>query len=263
VVQCCCNDAFTNSTSTRWWVLPIPLPTWHATAQFPLDTVAYEWGPDVFRHTISWLHNRSDGWMDDIFSNDPPGTQTVLYHAIANDNCDDTTASRAYWDLRHETNNYNTTIVKYNTTNDRNSGILNQMTVPQRMHGIVGSRCSGASIAIARLAGLEEIPQVSPVSTSARLSNDDEFPYFSRLAAPDSTRGQVGALVALLNLFGWERVAALPDLAYNCQSPKQTHTHALLDIRANSLHLRSKTPLRNPKFWCRSLVACVVSTPVS
>jgi ABC-type branched-subunit amino acid transport system substrate-binding protein len=163
----------------------------------------------MFRHTISWLNNRSDGWMDDIFSNDPPGTDTVLEYAIANDNCDDTTASRAYWDLRHETNNYNTTIVKYNTTNDRNSGILNQTTGPQRMHGIVGSRCSGASIAIARMAGLEEIPQVSPVSTSARLSNDEEFPYFSRLAAPDSINGQVGALVALLNLFGWERVAIL------------------------------------------------------
>jgi len=76
-------------------------------------------------------------------------------------------------------------------------------------HGIVGARCSGASIQLARIAGLEGVPQLSPASNSARLSDDTEFPFFSRLLAPNDERGEVGALVALLREFGWERIAII------------------------------------------------------
>jgi ABC-type branched-subunit amino acid transport system substrate-binding protein len=105
-----------------------------------------------------------------------------LTYDLADGKCDETSAVRGYWDLR--TNN-----------------------VP--VHGIVGARCSGASVSLARIAGLEQVTQVSPASTSSRLSNKEEFPFFSRMVAPDDSRGEVGALVSTLRWFGWQRVTIL------------------------------------------------------
>ena len=134
------------------------------------DRSEFSWGGIIFPFTIQKIRK------DFGYNN--------LEYVITDSNCDETTAVRAYWELR--------------TMND-----------DRPMHGIVGARCSGASVSIARIAGLEGVNQVSPASTSSRLSDKEEFPFFTRMVAPDDARGEVGALVATLRWFGWERVTIL------------------------------------------------------
>lgn len=123
---------------------------------------------------MSLINDHSDGWFDEVLNDG-----TVLEYEIADSACRATYAARAYWNLR-----------------TRHGG---------KPHGIVGCRCSSASIAVARIAGLEEVPQNSPTSTSARLSNTEEFPSFSRVISADATH----ALISMLRYFGWGRVTIL------------------------------------------------------
>jgi hypothetical protein len=141
------------------------------------DTSTYDWGEELFNFTIQGIQN---GWFDFL----PPMSIPNITYSVDSAMCDETTATRAYWDVR-----------------TRNNG--------RPPHGIVGARCSGASISLARIAGLENVPQISPISTSAKLSDTEEFPFFSRLVAPDDARGEVGALVAMLRSFDWSRVTII------------------------------------------------------
>lgn len=138
----------------------------------------YSWTEEVFNFTMSLINDHDDGWHDDIFDD-----STKIDWVLEDSGCDRTMAARAYWKAR-----------------DKEAGTL---------HGIVGCRCSGASSAVATIASLDEVTQVSPVSTSAKLSDKQEFPYFARLAAPDNEKGEVGAMVAMLRAFGWQRVMVL------------------------------------------------------
>ena len=70
---------------------------------------------------------------------------------------------------------------------------------------MIGCRCSGASIAVARIAGLEQVPQVSMGSTSKKLSDKEEFPFFSRV----TSSLEANALISLLRHFDWDRVTIL------------------------------------------------------
>ena len=142
------------------------------------DTEGFKWGPLVFNATIAMLKNRTDGWWDDIFS-DGAEIESIIMNA----NCTEKTAVDNYWTLRTEWG--------------------------QPLHGIVGGRCSGPSAAVARIAGLENVPQVSMSASSSRLSIANDYPSFFRLVAPDDDRGQVGALVTLLRSFGWDRVLVI------------------------------------------------------
>ena len=128
----------------------------------------------IFRFTVSLINDHQNGWHDDVL-----GDGTVLESAIANSACDDTTAARAYWDLR--------------TQNDGPP------------HGVVGPRCSGSCIAVAQIAGLEQVTQVSPSSTSSKLSDKTKYPFFSRVVSAEETKG----LVSMLRSFGWNRVTVL------------------------------------------------------
>ena len=60
-------------------------------------------------------------------------------------------------------------------------------------------------MAVARIAGLEHVPQISASSTSPKLSNTDDFPYFFRTVAPDGPAGTLGALIQLFREFDWVR----------------------------------------------------------
>jgi hypothetical protein len=80
------------------------------------DTESYYWGPEIFNFTVSLINNHTNGWNDEIFDD-----ETFLKWRVANTACDASVAARAYWGLRTE-----------------NGGVP--------MHGIVGARCSGASI---------------------------------------------------------------------------------------------------------------------
>lgn len=51
--------------------------------------------------------------------------------------------------------------------------------------GVVGAQRSASSLQAAILFGLYAIPQVSYLSTSDELSNDDRYPYFLRTVPPD------------------------------------------------------------------------------
>eukprot|EP00980_Cylindrotheca_fusiformis_P028940 scaffold22680_cov107-Cylindrotheca_fusiformis.AAC.9 len=134
------------------------------------DSTAFWWGGMIFNFAVERLE------QEEAYSD--------LNFVLVDSACDETTAVRAYWDLRTQ-----------------NNGIP--------VHGIVGARCSGASVSLARIAGLEEVNQVSPSATSSRLTDKEEFPFFSRLVAPDDATGEVGALVASLQWFGWDRVSIL------------------------------------------------------
>ena len=121
-----------------------------------VDTTAYDWAEDVFDVTVQLLNQGAWGVV--------PPNMTISY-SLENGNCDPTTAAQAWWKLRTENGN-------------------------QPLDGIVGARCSGASVTLARLSGLEHVPHISPMSNSARLSDTQEFPYFSRLVAPNNEKGE-------------------------------------------------------------------------
>jgi ABC-type branched-subunit amino acid transport system substrate-binding protein len=141
------------------------------------DTTNFDWGEELFEYTIEGIRK---GWFNDFWALQEPN----LRYAVADADCDETAAARSYWELRQQ-------------NNDRPP------------HGIVGARCSGASKSLARIAGLEGVPQISPASTSSKLSDKDEFPYVSRLVAPDDARGEVGALAAMMRALGWDHVTIL------------------------------------------------------
>ena len=135
-----------------------------------------DWPEHLIQFTIHLINNKTDGWYDDVLPD------AVLDYSMSDSACDPAVATRAY---------------------------LNMTRSGNAPHAIFGCRCSGASVAVARLAGVEDIPMLSPASTTVKLSNKDEFPTFSRLAAPDNDRGQVGALVSLLRSFGWDRISLI------------------------------------------------------
>mmetsp|Transcript_48702 Transcript_48702/g.72299 ORF Transcript_48702/g.72299 Transcript_48702/m.72299 type:complete len:894 (-) Transcript_48702:279-2960(-) len=141
-----------------------------------------EW-EEHFNFAVSMINDHTDGWYDDIL------LDTDLETVVVNSDCNPKVAVSSYWDLKNQRG--------------------------RALHGVVGCRCSGASIAVARIAGLENVPQVSMSSSSARLSDVDEFSSFFRMVAPDDSRGQVGGLVALLRSFGWDRVSVImTDMQY-------------------------------------------------
>ena len=121
-----------------------------------IDTTTYTWAPDIFHVTVSLLNQGEWNVL-------PPDTR--IEYQLGNSNCDETTAVRTYWNLR-------------------------TMNGGKPMHGVVGARCSGASVSLARISGLEGVPHLSPASNSARLSDEEEFPFFSRLVAPNDENGE-------------------------------------------------------------------------
>jgi hypothetical protein len=104
------------------------------------DQVSYDWVAFIFNTTISLINNQTDGWHDNIFADED--NHTIFVPSLRNEGlCNETLALKAYWDIRKQ-----------------NGGVP--------VHGLVGCRCSGSSIAVACIAGLEEVPQISPSSTS-------------------------------------------------------------------------------------------------
>ena len=131
------------------------------------DLTTYDWGFDVFEVTVQLIN---EGLWDIL----PPGTRLV--YDLEDAKCDETTAARAYWDLR--TDNYG-----------------------EFLHGIIGCRCSGPTTSLARISGLEGVPQVSFASNAASLSDSMEFPFFSRLVAPNNDDGEGTCIIIILFAF--------------------------------------------------------------
>ena len=125
------------------------------------DTTTYDWGPDLVNVTVDLINQ---GWWGAL-----SGPSEFLRYELANAKCDATTAVRAYWELRTQNGN-------------------------KPMDGILACRCSGASISVARTSGLEGVPQISAASNDASLSNNEEFPFFSRVISPNNEKGTVRLL---------------------------------------------------------------------
>ncbi|XP_068173136.1 extracellular calcium-sensing receptor-like [Antennarius striatus] len=73
--------------------------------------------------------------------------------------------------------------------------------------GVIGESSSSTSIAISRVIGAFNIPQVSHFSTCACLSDKQQFPTFFRTIPSD--RLQADALVKLVKYFGWTWIGAV------------------------------------------------------
>ena len=79
--------------------------------------------------------------------------------------------------------------------------------------GVVGAASSSVSIAVANLLRLFRIPQISPASTAAILSDKSRFDYFFRTIPPDSL--QARAMSQIIHYFNWTYVIAMhSDDAY-------------------------------------------------
>eukprot|EP00579_Thalassiosira_antarctica_P016237 CAMPEP_0201944724 /NCGR_PEP_ID=MMETSP0903-20130614/53539_1 /ASSEMBLY_ACC=CAM_ASM_000552 /TAXON_ID=420261 /ORGANISM="Thalassiosira antarctica, Strain CCMP982" /LENGTH=763 /DNA_ID=CAMNT_0048487777 /DNA_START=171 /DNA_END=2460 /DNA_ORIENTATION=- len=141
------------------------------------DTENWDWGEELFDYTMSMINDSNDGWQDDIL-----GNGTYLEWDVKNSACDGITALRAYWADRTDNND-----------------------VPP--HGLLGCRCSAASISSANLAGLDGVTQVSPASTAKELSDKSEYPFFARTVA--SNQFSAKAIVATFRGFSWDRVSIL------------------------------------------------------
>lgn len=156
-----------------------------------LDTTSFEWAPTIFDVTVELLNDANNGFFDYLRDQGTLRDNYVHYDLgpisfqLVNSECDEFEALSAYFELA------------------------------QPVHGVIGARCSGASKQLAWMGAIDNVPQISMSSTSAKLSDKSEFPYFSRVVAPDDERGQVGAMIALLNLLGWDRISVInTDTAY-------------------------------------------------
>ncbi|KAG7355278.1 receptor family ligand binding protein [Nitzschia inconspicua] len=151
-----------------------------------LDLIEFDWSMDIFQVTVN-LYNQG-------FFLDNDGSsinKRILTYSLDNSKCDETEAIRAYWRLRTKNGN-----------------------VPP--DGIVGARCSGPTQELANLLGVEGIPQLSPSATSGRLSDNERYPEFSRVVAPQNEHGEALAMRALLRSFGWSEIAILTtDKSYS------------------------------------------------
>ena len=142
------------------------------------DTDNFGWGESLFHHVVDMINDRTDGWYDHLFSDGA----TIMAN-VSNSMCDPDIAARKYWDLK--------------------------TSWGSPLHGVVGCRCSGASMSVARIAGLENVPQVSMSSSSSKLSNTENFPSFFQTVAPADHRGDAGALAAMFRSFCWDRVSVI------------------------------------------------------
>eukprot|EP00163_Fabomonas_tropica_P014677 TRINITY_DN2669_c0_g1_i1.p1 TRINITY_DN2669_c0_g1~~TRINITY_DN2669_c0_g1_i1.p1 ORF type:complete len:1253 (+),score=231.12 TRINITY_DN2669_c0_g1_i1:224-3982(+) len=75
--------------------------------------------------------------------------------------------------------------------------------------GLIGAASSAVSASISYLASALKIPQISYSSTSASLSNKNEFPYFLRTVPPDSLQAE--GLIAFIKHMGWKKTSVLGE----------------------------------------------------
>lgn len=77
----------------------------------------------------------------------------------------------------------------------------------QPVAGVIGAASSSASVMVANILRLFQIPQVSYASTSTELSDKDRFGFFSRVVPADSFQAQ--AMVDIILQLGWTYVSTV------------------------------------------------------
>jgi branched-chain amino acid transport system substrate-binding protein len=75
----------------------------------------------------------------------------------------------------------------------------NKVITQDKVHYIIGEVCSSASIPVSRIADKAKVIQISPTSTSAKLTVDDNgatLGYIFRACFIDPNQGKIGAMFA-------------------------------------------------------------------
>lgn len=115
------------------------------------------WTKHHFELAVDMLNDKTDGFHDDLFTNaDGTSDGTTIRTEYAYSGCDEALGAGAYWGVRESADG------------------------GRPVHGVIGARCSGPSKAIARIAQLEGVPQVSMSATSPQLSEVDDFRAHTR-----------------------------------------------------------------------------------
>ncbi|XP_053319881.1 extracellular calcium-sensing receptor-like [Spea bombifrons] len=92
--------------------------------------------------------------------------------------------------------------------------------------GVIGDSSSANSLALARLLGLYNYPQISYFSTSSILSDRTQFPSFFRTVPSDTFQSQ--GLAQLVSYFGWTWVGLLAENTdYGLDGIRATKTEIL------------------------------------
>jgi ABC-type branched-subunit amino acid transport system substrate-binding protein len=133
----------------------------------------YTLSKEIFECTISLINDHSDGWYDDLLKD------VNISYRIEDANCNESATIHSYENIR------------------------------DIIDVVIGPMCSASAMASGWLTTEDKKVQVSQAASSVRLSDKEEFPYVSRLVAPDNENGEVGALVAALKGFGWNRVSVI------------------------------------------------------
>ena len=142
------------------------------------DVNGFPWSEELFEFTVRLINDHSDGWFDEVLNDG----KTKLEYSISDSACDQDVTVRAYLKLTRG------------------------VTLP---HAILGCRCSGPTMDMARLSAAEGIISASFSAVSPQLSKKELYPLFSRLVGPADASGQAGALVSLLRSFGWDRISII------------------------------------------------------
>jgi NhaP-type Na+/H+ or K+/H+ antiporter len=77
----------------------------------------------------------------------------------------------------------------------------------QPLHGVIGARCSSASMGVAMLTRLQQIPQISARSSNPSLSDKTMYSHFYRTCAPDDR--QAASLTQLVTSLGFGKVGII------------------------------------------------------
>jgi ABC-type branched-subunit amino acid transport system substrate-binding protein len=137
----------------------------------------FEWMKEIFEFTVSLINDHEDGWNDDILND------TFINHHISDPKCEASTSVDAFYRIK--------SLWKGN------------------IDAVIGPRCSAGTLVTGMITNAEKIVQVTPTATSTELNEKESFPLVSRLVAPSDENGEVGAMIAMLQEFGWSRITII------------------------------------------------------
>jgi ABC-type branched-subunit amino acid transport system substrate-binding protein len=137
----------------------------------------FEWMKDIFEFTVSLINDHNDGWYDDILND------TFIDHLISDPKFDASTSVDAFYRINR--------FWKGN------------------VDVVIGPCCSAGALVTGMITNAKKIVQTTPTATSTELNDKSAYSLVSRLAAPSDENGEVGAMVTMLQEFGWSRLSII------------------------------------------------------
>ena len=102
----------------------------------------------------------------------------------------------------------------------------------QPLHGVIGARCSSASMGVAMLTRLQQIPQISARSSNPSLSDKTMYSHFYRTCAPDDR--QAASLAAVNALYCPREKVGFRRFPFSCKSCAAAGFHAFSLCRTST-----------------------------